>query len=219
MKILIKKKSNEPQKKEKDFLQSFLVAVSWLFENFLSFCKIWYGNSICIHERFACSAGVLYRRVNAKKLANAFAPPPLPSPSSWPSLTPLVQISLSPSLFLLWKSKIAAQDHIKPHPLQHRYNQKNKKYRPFVPWRVVLTVIVNFSMDSSTEKLYRRGVVFFTLRFLLCPGLEPILRVLVPSSTPAVRLFSFSSSPSFLREIVWPEVRSARSLKAGWRWV
>ena len=141
---------------------------------------------------------VLYRRVNAKKLAIAFAPPPLPSPPL-PS-PPLLSDRRSPCCkSQRWQSKII----LSTCPLKHhRYDQGPKKCSPFVPCRVVLTVIINFSMDSSTGKLYRPGDVSFRLRFFLCPGLEPILRVLVPSSTPAVRLLSFSSSPSLLREMV-----------------
>ena len=138
------------------------------------------------------SPRVLYRRVNAKKLAIAFAPP-LPSP-------PLLSDYRSPCCkSQRWQSKII----LSTCPLKHhRHDQGPKKRSPFVPFRVVLTVIINFSMDSSTGKLYRPGDVSFRLRFFLCRGLEPIPIVLVPSSTPAVRLLSFSSSPSLLREMV-----------------
>ena len=94
-----------------------------------------------------------------------------------------------------------------------------RKYQPLVSSFVVLTVTNSFSMDSSTGMLYRLSAAPPTLRFFLPDMFEPMLMTLVPSSTPPVNPSSFSSSQWSFNKIACPDVNSASSLNAGWRFL
>ena len=92
-------------------------------------------------------------------------------------------------------------------------------FPPFVSLFVVVTDMVIFSIDSSTGMLYRLLTAPSVFRFFLPDIFEPTLITLAPSSTPPVKSFSSSNSHWSFNKIAWPEVNSASSLKAGWRFL
>lgn len=98
------------------------------------------------------------------------------------------------------------------------FSPKMNHHKPLVSIRVVVTVTVISSMESSTGILYRLSAPL-TLRFFLFDLFDPKLTTLSPCSTPFVKLLSCSSSHWSLRRMACPEVNSANSRKAGWRFL